>query len=152
MFRWLTEKLKQRKAQRLQAVQAANEAFSQRMRNPDFDLVRRHFGRSISESLRKLYSDQAELDRQCVSKKVGPREDDALFVAWYVPLDEQAYSEQWHHDDGRLDFADDGSASRLTVDPTDDGAEIFYFQHEDQTFHPTGVKMRNFLSLPELEP
>jgi len=149
MFRWLTNKLKEREAQRLRADHAAAEALRHRRRNPDFELVRRHFGRSISESLRNLYSDPAELVRECVARKYGPREDDALFVGWYIPLDEQAFSEQWHHGDGRVDFADDGSASRLTVDPTDDDAGIFFFRHEDQTFHATGVKIRDFLNLPE---
>ncbi len=84
-----------------------------------------------------------------MTRKHGPVEDDTLFVAWYVPLDEQAFSEQWHHGDGRLDFADDGAANRLTVDPTDDNAEVFFFQHEDGTFHSTGVRMRDFLQLKE---
>ncbi len=120
-----------------------------RLLNPDFDLVVRHFGVPVSAALRALYSDPAAIQRDCVSKKYGPREDDELFAAWYIPLDEQALAEQWHQDDGRFDFADDGSASRWCVDPTDDDAEIYFFQHEDQTLHPTGVKICDYLALPE---
>ena len=149
MLGWIRSKLDERKAERREQARLSVETLHRRLLNPDFDLILRHFGAPISAPLRELYSDTTELVRDCVFKKHGPGEDDGLFAAWYIPLDEEALAEQWHRGEGRFDFADDGTASRLSVDPTDGAAEIFLFQHEDQTFHPTGVKMCDFLKLPE---
>lgn len=147
---WLLQRHRRSNDERQQQARIAAETLKRRLLKPDYDVIARRFGKPISSELRRLYSDRDEIVKDCVNKQpVGSREDEGIFVCWYVPLDEEAISDQWHHDDGLFDFADDGTGSRYTVDPTDDNAEIHYFQHEDQTFRPTGVKLRELLSLPE---
>ena len=99
---------------------------------------------------RALYEDTGELRKSYAEKVIdGEREDHWIFIACYWPLNRAHVDGQWLQDGKHYAFAGDGSGSEWVVDPTDDEAEIFFFEHETQELKPTGVRMTQFLSLPE---
>ncbi|MCE5326840.1 MAG: SMI1/KNR4 family protein [Planctomycetaceae bacterium] len=149
-IRRLRESRKRRKEQVEQERAAALEKFTQRQMNPQYDLIAEIYGKPISQSLRALYDNKVEILKENVEKIVpGQSEDRWLCISWYDPMDREHIEEQWNPESRCYEFADDGSGSKYVVDPTDDNAQIYYFDHEGQEMKPTGATMVQFLSLEE---
>lgn len=152
MFDWLCEKVNQREAKRREENQRIAASALHRLLSPDFDMIRRRFGKPISHELRQLYSSDEILKENVLKQPPGSRRGEGIGISWYIPMDEEALGEQWHKDDGYLDFANDGTGGCYTVDPTDNDAVIHYYHHEDGSIGSTGVKLRDLMSLIESDP
>lgn len=150
MFRKFFQALARRKQQAAIARQEKLEAFLAELRSPEYGLIEEKFGRPISASLKALYEDKEELTRDCLTKIVpGQSEDKWFFVACYWPLKRSCLDGPWLQFGDLVPFAGDGAGNDYVVDPTDDDAEIKFFDHETGELKPTGVLMSAYLSLPE---
>ena len=142
----------ERKERARLAHEQEKEAFRQRQLNPRFELIEEYYGKPISPSLRALYEDKVEIQREFITKIIrGKPEDDGIFVCWYDPLDRKHLGEQWEKSGTHFEFADDGSGSKWIVDPTDYRAIISFYEHETREVFPTGVLMSEFRTLEDCE-
>jgi hypothetical protein len=147
--KWFQARAKRRQKADEARRQAA-EQFKAELLHPQFGVIEEVYGKSISKTLRALYEDKSELLKSYAVKVIdGEPEDHWIFISCYWPLNRAQVDGQWRQDGKHFAFAGDGSGSEWVVDPTDDEAEIFYFEHESAELKPTGVRMHQFMSLPE---
>jgi hypothetical protein len=106
--------------------------FEERLHQPDFEALEKHFGCSIPVAFKQIYSNHAELDRAEFSVvPVGTHEENSpWFIASYVPADVESLRYRWPGTEAYLAFADDGCGNEYLIDPKDADARVLFHDHE----------------------
>ena len=131
-------------------MRAEAERFCARQRSPQFGVIEARYGKPISSTLRELYSDMVEIQRESVTRVVPGRPvDEPFYFCWYEPLDQESLDGQWDFASNLFEFANDGSGNKYAVDPTEPTGEIFFVDHETSEVLPTGVHIHELRSLAE---
>jgi hypothetical protein len=129
---------------------AVDEDSSRRLANPEFDALEKEFG-TVCLPLRNLYKNLGEITRENVSRvpRRNASQDEYIFAAWYHPADQRSLNERWPDNRRYFEFANDGAGNTYIVDPTLEDPEIIFYDHETGEHKPTGMRLSDYLSLPE---
>ncbi len=120
--------------------------FTERLHNPNFEIVERHFAHPVPEALRRHHANHQKVD-QCDFNIMVGAELNPWFIGGFTPIDEN--SVQFFEGFERfLDIADDGSEGLYFVDPTQADPEVFYFELDDYELTSCGCTLSEFLTSP----
>ncbi|WP_013627115.1 SMI1/KNR4 family protein [Rubinisphaera brasiliensis] len=128
--------------------------FLQRLANPDFAFVERHFGCALPDRLKQLYADTEELNRSGF-EIVPPKEQDdtePVYVAFYEPADEESLKYRFHDGDTYFAFANDGCGNDYMIDPHEPDPPVLYHDHETGEVTPVAARFSEFMSWERREP
>jgi hypothetical protein len=131
-------------------VQEDADNISRRLNVPDFKALESEFG-SVCQPLRSLYANTKEILREHATRIPRPdvKEDEYIYVCWYHPVDQKSIDDRWPANSNYFEFGNDGSGNTYVVNPTLEDPEILFYDHESNTHQTTGVRLSQYLGLPE---
>lgn len=122
--------------------------FNERLLHPDFAAVEAHFGCSMPEELKRLYSAREEIlcgDFEVASKG---KSKSNWYVAYYNPADAESLNDYWPAIKNFFAFANDGCGNDYLIDPRDPELKVVFHDHETGEIEPVDMSFPAFLAAP----
>lgn len=134
-------------------IEEYSRQFTQRLQNPDFAAVEKHFGCPLPDCVKALYANTQELTRGDfeVAPSADVSEEERWYVAFYLPADEQSVRDTWPGLEKYFVFADDGSGNGYLIDPRENDPPVLFHDHEGGKFSPVCNRFTEFMRWPRLE-
>ena len=134
------------------AIQDYSRKFEERLANPDFPSLERHFGHPLPAALRALYLDPVERmrDQFEVAPSANAPRGERWPIAFYQPADAESLRDMWPGTEERFAFADDGCGNGYLVDPRQGDPPVFFHDHETGELEPVCDRLSEFMKWPRL--
>ncbi|MFT5469880.1 MAG: hypothetical protein ACI8UO_005003 [Verrucomicrobiales bacterium] len=135
---WLWRKLLAPYERRKQ--ETYSREFLERLNSPDFVPIESHFGVSLPEALKSFYS------TSMVGDGCDIRFESELWtIAFFEPLDADSLRESWPGCERFVSIANDGFGNDYVFDPTDETAEVLFYDHETGELDKVAPSLTVFL-------
>jgi len=125
-------------------IKAATERFQKRLSSPDLEAVAKHFGCTLPQALRDLYSNPKELALSDI-EVVPPNGRDPVYICFYNPADEENVRDAWPGCEKYFPFADDGAGNELLIDPRLADPPVLWHDHETEEFETVASSLSEFM-------
>src|SRR6185312_13452224 len=101
------------------AADASVKRFEERLLNPDFGGLEKHFGRALPQGLKALYGNREEILKENVQVIGTDAEGNKRTwdIAFFQPADLENVREAWPDTKEVFEFANDGCGNGFTIDP-----------------------------------
>lgn len=126
-------------------------SFDERLHDPDFEGLEHHYGCQLPDALKRLYADRNELERgnfTVVAPESDPDDEQAPFIAFYVPADSEAARSGFPGTEPYFRFADDGCGNAYMTDPRLDDGPVLFHDHETGEISEVCDSFSRFMSWP----
>ena len=127
--------------------------FKERLLNPDFLAIEKHFGSPLPQALMALYRNPAELN--CGDFELERPEDeggeDEFFIGFYEPADEESLKVFWPGTECYFTFANDGAGNGYMIDPRLPDPPVLFHSHESGEFEQVSDHVSKFLKWKKAE-
>lgn len=150
---WLRDRLFHRPMTKEQMAEYSRRV-RERLTNPDFSALEKHFGCSLPNPLKKLYGDSEELDRGdfYVVPPDVPNATDGAYVGFYNPADAESLKYTFHDGDAYFAFADDGCGNAYIINPREADPPVLFHNHETVEIEPVAPSLSEFMKWDRREP
>ncbi len=138
-----------RRASHKKKPTAASKSFEQRLKNPKFDELEKHFGRDFSQDLKALYGNSGEICRenfQIIGKSTSG-EETTWDIAFYEPADLESVREAFPKTNEVFEFANDGCGNGYTIDPALDNPPVMFYDHETAAWNKVADNFSAFMAM-----
>jgi hypothetical protein len=132
---------------------AISEAHEERLKNPDFEALERHFGHSFPPAIKALYANHAEILKEefdIVSGEPG-KKSRTWHIAFFEPADIGLVIEGQLGVKDVFEFANDGCGNGFTIDPRLDNPPVQFFDHETGERETVSGSFTEFIKMPRKE-
>lgn len=129
---------------------AAEMEFEQRVKEPKFDELEKHFGRAFPQCIKALYDNSDEISRQNfqVIAKLANDDETIWNIAYYEPADLQSILDGWEGTKEVFEFANDGCGNIYALDPLLDNPPVMFRDHEIGEWEKVSDSFSQFMSMP----
>jgi len=127
----------------------ASRPFADRLSNPDFDGLEKHFGHPLPPGLRALYANRQEISSEEIeiSGMDAAGKEMAWHIAFYQPADLENVQEAWPDTKDVFEFANDGCGNGYTIDPRLDDPPVMFYDHETGEWEQVAESFSRFMAM-----
>lgn len=128
--------------------------FVERLKNPDFGAVEKHFERPLPASVLALYRNPEELmrgDFEVWASREARREE-RWYVGFYQPADAEAVKDMPESLERFFAFADDGCGNAYLIDPKQEDPVVLFHDHETDEISRVCGCFSEFMRWPRVPP
>lgn len=122
-----------------------------RLLNPDFESVEKHFEHSIPAALRSLYEDRDAILQMefSTAKDAGVNERGRFYISSFEPMDMKNVNNSYIACEKYFCFANDGCGNSYMVDPGLSDPPVMFHNFEELKIEAVGSSLSEFLSWPK---
>lgn len=124
--------------------------YQERLLDPQWDALERHFGVPMPKSLKDFYADLTRIQQSNFRLQTKEKVEGNYFIAVlsFTPMDKGAIRE-FDNESNLLCVATDGMEGEYLIDPTECDPEIVLMV-DYSDYHEMGLKLSEFLTAPHL--
>lgn len=139
-----------RRGSRKKKPAAATNLFEQRLKNPKFEELEKHFRRPFPQGIKALYSNPDEIQKenfQVIAESADGKET-IWSIAYYQPADLENVRDASSKTNEVFEFANDGSGNGYTIDPLLDDPPVMFDDHETGEWDKVADTFAKFMAMP----
>lgn len=126
-------------------------SYEERLLNPQWDVLEKHFGVPMPKVLKEFYAAPAKVQQTEFRLKIKNKIEDAYYVNVdrFHPLDKDAIYESDDNEPDLLSIASDAAEGEFFFDPRESALEVIMLV-DYADYYETGLSLEEFLKAPRL--